>query len=208
MTPATELTRSYILEHPLDWSTSNRFKRIGEGAFSCVYLDKKTGLVAKTYQNDKGYDKYLDLVEKHSSANNRKNPYLPKIYERLELDIQYRLKSSSEIIKRFNRENIVILERLEKATNKRMTPNLIGAQNLITYFNYMFTKDTDDVSIISAQGVKKLIGNNKNLWDVSRILRKLQKSFGKTCLDLHDGNFMLRKRGRGYQLVLTDPVAV
>ncbi len=157
------------------------FKRIGCGAFASVHARPKDKVVIKV---GVGGDAYLNYVK--SIGLNAKNPLFPRIKK---IAIHTHRDSWGD-----NSFYVAHIERLipysKKIPNRRKIMKRLGLNSI-----YDLDYDLYDLA-------KK--NTNKNM---KIACKKLVSLSDYDNLDIHEGNLMWRKRGRGHQLVITDPIS-
>jgi len=157
------------------------FKRIGCGAFAQVLARPRDKVVIKV---GCGEDAYLNYVK--SIGLNAKNPLFPRVKK---IAIHTHRDTWGD-----NSFYVAHLERLipysKKIPNRRKIMKRLGLRSI-----YDIDYDLHDL---------KLKSPNKNM---KLACRKLISLTYIDNLDIHEGNLMWRKRGRGHQLVITDPLS-
>lgn len=191
------------LETALDIISSKKgkFKEKTYGAFSRVFINRGKTRVIKLSQTvpDVGYQSYIAECLKYQT-----NPFVPKIY------------SITEVKNAFESYTITETEFLETSTNLFMFHEIYDLHSdILTHFikivmNGRYT-DTELLSLIPALNLSYLNGLEQEFLDVCKLLHNTLKPLRQDryweSLDLHGNNIMFRKVEKGYQLVITDPIA-
>ncbi len=155
---------------------------IGTGAYAQVFGNKTSKHVIKIGPLKDVYLKYVSVV-----GIKNPNPYFPKIYS-------IKLYKYRDNVCHWDNDDyyVVTMEKLFKwsqvprATRERLLKK-IGCDGVC---------DAGDPQII----------NSSRKWE-KKAIKGLEKVWSHGMKDIHTGNIMFRKVGRGYQLVYTDPVA-
>jgi hypothetical protein len=156
-------------------------KQIGSGAFARVYSRAHYRRVVKIGD---GYDRYLKYVSIIGIEN--PNPYFPTIYSIQRYEDKKTHWSDSYYV-----------AEIEKLTKWGKVPTKVR-DRLLKKLGCDHIWDAERPRIVGSSGrwekdaVKKL----KKLWAGWNVGR-----------DIHQGNIMFRRVGKGWQLVYTDPAA-
>lgn len=158
-----------------------RMQCIGSGAFAKVYGRSNCNRVVKVGPTHDSYVKYLKRIGLKNS-----NPYFPRIHSvRIYWDGYYGFDDKFYVVEM---ERLLDWRKVPKSTRKRLLMKL-GCWSIDE-------ADYPQITKKSTRREKQAI----------KLLRKLWSGYN-TYKDVHEGNIMFRKKGRGYQLVYTDPVA-
>jgi hypothetical protein len=211
-----EIISESLEEDSLDeWTDTDRgiidvlkkkgYKYLGAGVDQTAFIEPGTGFVLKIFgtQGKKGFGPdhkmffaWADFCSKHQD-----NPYLPRIYAHESF-----LWQDPET-KKHHRYLMIRTEQLYDSGKIGVT-----LEDLARGFSYgddydagidrfrFFTKDDKQKQILKLLGKKGFDRMAKTIYDLAKIADK--KGWG---LDLHGGNFMLRKNGTP---VINDPWVV
>lgn len=125
------------------------------------------------------WDNYLKFVKRIGLRSN--NPHFPKLH-----NVQ---------INRHNGLDYYVIE-MEKLIKWRNVPKKVRERHLKKF-------GVEDVYDLNFTRIKDIVGESAK--EAIRTLRKMWNLGGSR--DMHDGNVMFRKKGKGFQLVLIDPIA-
>ena len=158
---------------------SKGYKYLNSGAFGSVYSKGKGSKhVIKVCGDEDNYIEYL----KHRIPG---NPFFPKIhsikkfYDKEECENWFAVKMERLIP--YSKVPRKVRSKIEEKHGLRH-----GIEDLC-----------DNIDLLMWGARNKQYKN---------FLKVLNKMFDRYRDDMHDGNVMFRKRGRGYQLVVTDPI--
>ena len=168
-----------------DYVESLPYHMIGEGSFGMVFQKGPNRVVKIGYVNSDNYLNYVNLVGLNSS-----NPNLPKFYSVKVFDPDPNSPYSHPFY-------VVEMERLLNWDN---VAYIYGEDSITDYMKMRGLNDVYDLSL--PFGSDDL--NCKNLIGVRNILHTLLAN--GACPDLAPRNFMFRKSGNSFHIVVTDPV--
>jgi hypothetical protein len=157
------------------------YEMIGYGSFATVYGKRKSNQVIKVGDLGKNHnnDGYLAFLK---NINNN-NPHFPKIQS-----VQIFTHSDGNYY-------VVEMERLIHFHDVKHYNSKLARLGLMGDSYYGPLDDLQDLEFTP---------RTKHMKQVKRILKILFRKYDE---DIHSGNVMWRKRGCGYQFVITDPVA-
>jgi hypothetical protein len=176
--PVESTSRKTLFNH---LRGKRKMKQIGKGAFARVYSRPKSRRVVKVGDGCDKYLKYVSMVGKENP-----NPYFPTIYsiKRCAHQLPHWLDSFYIV----EMEKLTKWGNVPKATRDRLLKKL-GC-------NHIWDADVPKVNGSSGRWEKEAIKTLRKLWATYDVAR-----------DIHQGNIMFRRVGKGWQLVYTDPVA-
>lgn len=157
-------------------------KYIGSGAFATVFGRNDYNRVVKVGHACEGFDDpYLQFVELVGLKS--RNIHFPRIYK-----VELFKGTEGEKFYAVEMERLVPYGKVRTAAAKKAFKQSLG----IPYIERM--EEPDEMFPSTRHGKR-----------VQKVLKVLYRRDNNP--DMHDGNIMWRKKGRGYQLVITDPVA-
>lgn len=160
------------------------FKRIGNGCYATVYGKKSSKFVYKVGYDL--YDAYLNYVK--AIGLNSTNPLFPKIKWAKVFHTDY---DSFYVVKI---ERLVSIDKI----SGHVYDKLLARLGLKGIWELEYNNRLPQIK------KKAKAAGNQHLVTAVGILGRL---FKRHLPDLHNKNIMYRKRGRGFQLVITDPIA-
>lgn len=161
-----------------------KLRYISSGAFASVYGRKDYNRVVKVGHGDDNYLEYVKLVGLRNP-----NIHLPTIYK-VELFKVRNHWGDFDTYYSVEMERLIPYEKVGERKHKKAHTKF-KQQLGIPYIEYMESPEDMYPSTKHGKQVQKI----------------LDRVFDRGSTDLHDGNIMWRKRGRGYELVITDPVS-
>lgn len=181
-----------------EYTRKHGLKFFDSGAFGSVYVYRgsqnrkrvvKVVDLAIDYADDDGYLTYFKQI----ILKQQDNPFVPRIYNVEVYKVTDKLGSEHLVyfieMERLRRAKAPTLKRLLK----KVFPYNDGGRG-------QFDPVLDYHDLIKAV----VASRNKHFRRLSRHLLRLIDRFEN---DLHLGNVMLRRKGRGHQLVITDPIS-
>lgn len=187
-----EFVHKYVQTHNL--------RHYGSGAFSSVYVYRNSQkhkrvvkIIVLPVENIKN-DAYLAYL-KQVVLKQQDNPFVPHIYN-VEA---YRILNTKT-----KEKHLIIFIEMERLHYikihmfKRLIKKVLPSENNNQGEYYQIFLTYRDLIRAAASS------QNKYFRSLSKQLLRLLCMFE---LDLHEGNIMFRRKGRGYQLVITDPVS-
>lgn len=166
-------------------------RQLGSGAFARVFGRPNFRYVVKV---GCGYDKYLKYVAMVGLRN--PNPYLPTIHS------VERFKYKTDEVDSYGRrlswdDDFYYVIKMEKLVKWGKVPQRTRIKCL-KKLGCSHLWEADDLKATKSSG----------RWEKEaiRLLNRLWSNY-EIGADVHQGNIMFRKKGRGYQLVYTDPAA-
>lgn len=204
-----------------DMLASGNFKELGRGGHAFT-LERKTGEVYKFWIRDRGYETFLNLVEKHPHQ-----PHFPKILKRGEMKnfFKYDLPSISpeeqETLKKLKYVQLEKLQHLLSTENEKFDAFLrwfVHASEDATTVEAMkqkfeeelaqYDKSDDSPQVkIQMEHIKFSLKKIQEYWDLIDAMYKIistqASARGQVYPDMHNhANVMKRKDGT---FVITDP---
>lgn len=157
--------------------TRRKMRVLGKGAFARVYGRDNYRRVIKVGVTFDSYLKYVSLIGLRST-----NPYFPRLH-------------SVQMCKDATGGRYYIIEMEKLIRWGRWPPGNVGRLLGKLGIDNLWDADQPELTKDSGRHEKEL----------ARVLRKLYVK--QNNADVHKNNVMFRRKGRGYQLVYTDPVA-
>lgn len=192
-------------------------QEIGSGHYAKVANDPKDPhMVRKSTPTDDPYNLYLDWLINNDAMSN--NPYFPRVYEQNSANGQRVLQM--EKLREFKTMNSRELETLIQRLYGGEVSLADMKQGYMDRFSWK--KDLSDIeskldkspSIAVADYIRNSVKGGEFRDEVKdpmfskalSIVRSLAMNHSKT-VDLHSGNFMIRRGPTGPQLVIIDPLS-
>ena len=155
------------------------YKYFDSGSFASVYAKPGSKNVIKV-----GKIQYQDAYIAFLKSIDETNPHFPKV-------------KSVQLFKNSGGDYYVVeMERLINFFDVKDTSSKLTRLGI--------TNDRDYYGQLDSMQELEFTPRTKHMKQVKRVLRTLFNTHNE---DLHAGNVMWRKRGQGYQFVITDPVA-
>ena len=183
-----------LLRDEENYLKSLGYKYLGAGSFQMAFKEPGTGYCYKVAEKDKGFNAFLTATQKIKSI------HLPKVYEVNEFRFPDR-RSIKMVQYR--------TEFLHKDKDIGLASRIIDQiRNYLKYGyqnEYIETLISRDFNRKDLRAVSRLF----KIGDMANLIRDLLK-FSKrrdVFIDIHDGNFMVRKVDNKKQIVFIDPFA-
>lgn len=179
--PVASGSKANTIRHLAD---KRKMSQIGSGCFAKVFSRPTLNKVVKVTEDG---DKFIRYVKYVGLKN--PNPYFPRIHNVVVHN--HRTKSMWGTV--YNSRYFSI--EMEKLIKWSKVPNSVRVKALEKLgCNWIYDLEYPKIKHSSSRWEKEAIVLLRKVW------------FGNSR-DIHKGNVMFRRRGKGYQLVFTDPVA-